>query len=71
MGFVAYMDQPAASAPAAASSNTSPLATATRTAGQTTFGSSLAADLMVIRIFAVVDVAIPFDDDFALLAVLA
>jgi hypothetical protein len=38
---------------------------------QTTFGSSLAADLMLIRVFAVVDVAIPFDDDFALLAVLA
>jgi hypothetical protein len=46
-------------------------ATATRTAGQTTLGSSLAADLMVIRVFAVVDIAIPFDDDFPLLAVLA
>ena len=55
----------------AASSNSSPSATATRTAGQTTFGSSLAADLMLIGVFAVVDVAIPFDDDFALLAVLA
>jgi hypothetical protein len=36
--------------------------------GQTTFGSSLAADLMLIGVFAVVDVVIPFDDDFALLA---
>jgi hypothetical protein len=45
-------------------------ATATRTTGQTT-GSSLAADLMVIRVFAVIDIAIPFDDDFPLLAMLA
>src|ERR1700688_2547984 len=34
-------------------------------------GSSPAADLMLIRFFGVVDVEIPFDDDFALLAVLA
>ena len=39
--------------------------------GQMTFGSSLAADLMLIWVFVVVDVAIPFDDDFTLLAVLA
>ena len=38
---------------------------------QTSLGSSLAADLMLIRVFGVVDVAVSFDDDFALLAVLA
>jgi hypothetical protein len=32
--------------------------------------SSLATDLMLIGIFGVVDVVIPFDDDFTLLAVL-
>jgi hypothetical protein len=34
-------------------------------------GSSLAADLVLIGIFGVVDVVIPFDDEFALLAVLS
>jgi len=35
---------------------------------QMSLGSSLAADVMLIRVFGVVDVGIPFDDDFALLA---
>jgi hypothetical protein len=61
----------AASAPAAASSNTSSRQPQPELQGQMTFGSSLTADLMLIWVFVVVDVAIPFDNDFALLAVLA
>ena len=61
----------ATSAPAPASSEFFKPATVPELQGQMTFGSSLAADLMLIWVFVVVDVAIPFDDDFALLAVLA
>jgi hypothetical protein len=40
-------------------------------AAETAAVSSLAADFMFISVFGVVDVAIPFDDDLALPAVLA
>jgi hypothetical protein len=70
-GAEGHYSRRAASAPAAASSNASSRQPQPELQGQMTFGSSLAADLMLIWVFVVVDVAIPFDDDFALLAVLA